>query len=325
LGHSQRGASHVRSELPNQDAFGYLTYSVKHSNGTILAVADGHGNSKSFRSDVGSNLAVEVAIKICSEFLQGTGIYLPSIKKNLGEQQIPGNIYETWKKRVEEHFNKNPFTAEEYETLGERSSSADRDREAIDANPLLAYGSTLLVAFVTDDYLFAFQLGDGDILSVSDITGEAVHLIPKDETLIANETTSLCLDNPIRHFRCRFHFFEERPPAIILLSTDGFSNSFALESGYLEAGVGYLDWLKQESPESLEKNLPAWLEEMTREGSGDDITLGIIYRTQPALSTISKPGLPEGTVRDDVSKQDPPSITGPSLKNDPLNPGLQAQ
>ncbi len=284
LGHSQLGASHVRQGLPNQDAIRYYNL-PDGSCPVVVAVADGHGSAKSFRSHVGAAIAAETAVQVCLEFLEGTGDAPPSAVKNAAEQHIPARIFQAWKRRVAEHHARNPFTTEELNRLAEQSGAADRDRMARAERPQLAYGSTLLTAFLTNEYLMAFQLGDGDILAVSDSTGEVGYVIPKDESLIANETTSLCQDDAHKYVRCRFQLFQGRPPGLVMLSTDGYANSFATAPDFLKAGTDYLDMLQSEGKNSLQKNLPEWLEEASRQGSGDDITLGMIYRITPPFAT----------------------------------------
>ena len=77
LGHSQLGASHSRQGLPNQDAIRFFIL-PDGSPPAILAVADGHGSAKSFRSDVGAALAVSTAEEVCRDFLEGIGDAAPS-------------------------------------------------------------------------------------------------------------------------------------------------------------------------------------------------------------------------------------------------------
>jgi len=69
-----------------------------------------------------------------------------------------------------------------------------------------------------------------------------------------------------------------------MLSTDGYANSFATPADFLKVGTDYLDMLQGEGKNPLQKSLPKWLEEASREGSGDDITLGMIYRIEPPLA-----------------------------------------
>jgi serine/threonine protein phosphatase PrpC len=274
LGHSQAGASHVRNGLPNQDAF----LSLQSEDGAIIAaVADGHGSPKSFRSDVGAKFAVESAVEVCQEFLKRFKEANLSDARNRIEQLLAKRITQDWEGRVDKHLKENPIPETKFELLPEAK------------RPHLAYGSTLLVAFVNERFLAALQIGDGDIVAVSDDSGEVTYAIPKDPSLIANETTSLSQEDAHKHFRFCFHVFESRPPALLLLSTDGYANSFATPNGYLQAGTDLLSMLLKEGPSLLDVNLPEWLEEASRDGSGDDVTVGIIYRKQPAIKETQSP------------------------------------
>ena len=283
LGYSQRGASHVRQNLPNQDAIGH-SLAADGSPPLILAVADGHGSPKSFRSEVGAQFAVEVGVEVCREFLDAMQGAAPSTVKSEAELKIPARIFQRWRQRVDEHFGQNPFMDAELARLAEQVGGTARNRATRPEQLHVAYGATLLVTVVTSQFLICFQLGDGDILAVSDSTGIADRVIPKDDSLIANETTSLCQDDGQRYMRFRFQLFQGAPPAMVLLSTDGYSNSFATPGAFLKAGADYLDMLRTDGADEVEKNLPAWLEETSRNGSGDDITVGIIYRREPLLA-----------------------------------------
>ena len=70
IGRSVRGASHVRSSLPNQDAIAWFPDSGKGPP-LIVAVSDGHGSPRNFRSDVGSKIAVEITTKTCQSAARG--------------------------------------------------------------------------------------------------------------------------------------------------------------------------------------------------------------------------------------------------------------
>src|SRR5437660_261399 len=60
---SARGAAHRASGLPNQDAVA----SQDGPGGVVVAVADGHGHIRHFRSADGAALAVEVACQVARE------------------------------------------------------------------------------------------------------------------------------------------------------------------------------------------------------------------------------------------------------------------
>jgi hypothetical protein len=132
--------------------------------------------------------------------------------------------------------------------------------------------------------------------------------IDRDELLIANETTSLCMDDPFPDFRFRFQYVGDSPPGLILLSTDGYPNSFRSQDGFLQVGTDLLDILCTDGGDSVEKDLPGWLREASSGGSGDDVTLGIVYRLAPPLRRPVVGGPPVEVVPD--SAQRPADSTG---------------
>jgi serine/threonine protein phosphatase PrpC len=304
IGETVPGASHIRSGTPNQDAILYVRESGR-ALPILLSVADGHGSPKCFRSDKGSRFAVRKAAQIIGEFLEERrGNFDLTEIETTGEDYLPREIVKKWKKTVEYHLKQNPFTEEELKKLEEKSGA--NSRKLIEENPLLAYGTTLLAAALEENFVLYVQLGDGDILNVSK-SGEVTKPLPEDERLLANETTSLCLKDADKDFRFSVQKISaEESPAIILLSTDGYLNSFSDESGFFQAGTDILQMLAEEKGfESVNENLKGWLEEATQMGSGDDCTVGIIYRPDAA----KKPSNASQTEKSDVSTtiENPPS------------------
>lgn len=282
IGQSVRGASHVRSGLPNQDA---IHWQPQSGDGPplIVAVSDGHGSPKSFRSEVGSQFAVEQAVAIIQELVSGQPASLNlSVVKRAAEERLPQEIVRRWQEAVDAHLRAHPFKPEELDALETKQGGAARD--TVVNNPHLAYGATILGILVTETYILYLQLGDGDILAVmpdSTITRP----VPGDERLFANQTTSLCSHDAWRDVRLRFQTLYGVLPALILISSDGYANSFVNDDEFLKVGVDILDILKTDGVAPVERNLPDWLNDATKAGSGDDITLAIVYRTDvPAAS-----------------------------------------
>ena len=276
IGGSVRGASHARTGLPNQDALGWLQ---KAGSGRLLIVAasDGHGSAKYFRSHVGSRLAVEAAIALAQEFLNGQ----PDLKnlsaiKRTAEERLPQELSRRWKEAVEAHIGSNPITVEELDAL-EKSDGVNA-RETISSKPTHAYGATILTVLVEESFILYLQLGDGDILLVSD-GGGVERPLPRDERLFANETTSLSSQSAWSDFRFGFQTLVGPPPALILLSTDGYANSFVNEDAFLKVGTDLLEMIRADGLDKVSDSLEAWLTEASASGSGDDITLALICRT----------------------------------------------
>jgi hypothetical protein len=278
IGETVPGATHLRAGIPNQDAILFLRESSR-SLPIIMSMSDGHGSPKCFRSHRGSDFAVKKAAVLFGEFLsERRGKFdLSEIESN--KDYLAGEFLKRWRETVEADLKKEPFSEEEFQTLEKKADA--KARKLVEENPLLAYGATSLTIALEEDFAIYMQLGDGDILNVS-ATGEVTKPLPEDDRLLANETTSLCLPKAEKDMRFLVQTFGEKEiPAMILLSTDGYLNSFSSEAGFFQAGTDILQMLGEEKGfEAVNDNLKAWLEEATQMGSGDDCTVGIIYRPE---------------------------------------------
>ena len=253
VGQSVRGAVHERNGLPNQDAICWLPASGDGSS-IVLAVADGHGSARYSRSHIGARLAVESGAQLVQDFLksQADSDNL-SLLKDATEDWLPRALVRRWVEVVTDHFNADPLNEES----------------------IVAYGATLIVAAVSERFALYLQLGDGEILTVSE-NGEVTRPLTRDDRLIANETTSLCASDAWRDFRVSFQPLNHSYPALILLSTDGYPNSFRHESGFFKVGSDILHMIREHGLDMVKDNLAGWLSDSTRAGSGDDVTLGIL-------------------------------------------------
>jgi serine/threonine protein phosphatase PrpC len=261
FGRSVRGASHRRRRIPNQDALGWTTTPAGH---LVIAVADGHGSSACFRSETGAALAVECSLSLIAEFsahLDFTTNFLDDVEHPFKQQLVT-----RWREAVSRHLDQEPFTAEE-ELLAARRPA------------FTPYGSTLLAVFASESQLFLLQIGDGDILMVSS-AGRVSRPWPRDARLLGVETTSLCTDDAVSNIRLRVEPLTPHSPSLVLLCTDGYSNSFRNDSGFLKVGTDLLEMIAEEGPEAVERDLEGWLDEASSLGSGDDVTLGVLFRQE---------------------------------------------
>lgn len=283
IGSSVRGASHVRAGIENQDAIGWIPPDGIGAH-VVVSVADGHGNPKSFRSAAGARLAVEVSQALAAELLtvQGGRVELSWVKDRL-EREAPRRIVREWRARVEEDLARSPFTEEEFACVRDREGQ--KAQALVESDPYLAYGSTLVTAVATQSFMAFWQIGDGDVLTVS-AAGAASLPLTGDERLIANETTSLCSANAWRLFRVAVF---GTPAPVIMVSTDGFANSFSDDEGYFRFGSDVLRMLVMEGVDVVGRRLTGWLGEMTQAGSGDDISLGIACRPSEFPDSLPPP------------------------------------
>jgi serine/threonine protein phosphatase PrpC len=289
-GDSVIGKIHVRSHLPNQDS---IRFNESHDGCVpiIVALADGHGSSKCFRSALGSSLATKIAIEVLAEFFKATeNLPLPNSSAlitadRLLKNEVPTSISRKWSEEVGRQTESDPFTDEELNRLSQKDLLYVKD------HPAIAYGTTLLAVLVTNHYVAYIQIGDGEILTVSD-SGEIDRPIPTDERLSGNETTSLAgyvrsgdrIKSPISStqahidFRIRLVPFARNTPRLILLTTDGYPNSFRSNEDFLKVGTDILSMINYAGFDAVSNEIPVWLSEASSVGSGDDVTLGLIYR-----------------------------------------------
>jgi hypothetical protein len=296
----------------------------------VLALSDGHGSAKSFRSEVGSRLAVDVATRELNNLLQGqrsvNRVDAPrgekqarslSWFKEMFEGYMPQKIVKGWRSEVLNHWRHNRLTPEQ-EAIMRGMTKAKNDAQRL----YIAYGATLLMALVTEAFILYLQLGDGDILTVSD-EGAVTRPIAEDPRLaIGDETTSLATDEPWRQVRMAFHPLvgTRTPPALIVLSTDGYAKSFKSEADFLKVGPDILGMLKSREIGLgyVEDHLKGWLNDASMTGSGDDITVGLIYRLPPPNSSKDKDmDTPAKTIRYLPSQQAARSSGADGENDDP--------
>lgn len=255
VGRSVRGASHVRRKESCQDAILWRVL----EDAIILAVADGHGSNRSPYSADGAQIAVDVAVDALEELYRNCNNNLITAKR-IAEEQLPQLMVRAWAERVQSiHIEKErPF----------------------DSNVLVQYGSTLLSVLATSEFLLLMQIGDGDMLIVnkSEEKNMVLRPISKDKRLIGNETTSLCRPEAWKDFYVKFIPIVNDPPALILVCTDGYTNSFQDEEEFQKAGPDFLELISLYGINEIDNKLEEWLLYSTNHGSGDDITVGLICR-----------------------------------------------
>jgi len=261
FGESIVGDSHLRRGTKCQDAIGWLV----GKNRAVMAIADGHGDKKCIHSDVGAKIAVEVAI----DTLLGFSEFLEEPRKlpffgHIAENYLPKLIVQSWREKIRKayrHIANSEFL---------------QDDEIYEL-----YGTTLVSALVVGDVGLFIQIGDGEILVVR-ADGSVFEPLSNDE-LFGNYTNSLSLPNATTKFRVGTTRFDVGKPALVLLCSDGISNSFVDEENFFKLGSDYLKLLEDRGFEYVVKKLPKWSKEIGHGGSGDDVSLGILWRCIPKI------------------------------------------
>ena len=275
---SVRGASHERSGKPNQDAVRVVTVAGE-TPGVVATVCDGHGGDRYVRSDVGSRLAAEEASTVGRRALASLGPNAPtsSIDNHLKTVVAPA-IVERWSKRVLLDVEQRPFTDDERQRAG----------DPLDRDPLISYGCTLVLGLFTATWIAFLQIGDGDVTIVSGSTAGAP--VPGDDRLVGGETTSLCLPTAVDD--ARTVVLGAPLPDLVLLTSDGYANSFASPTWREEVGFDLLRHVERLGIDGVEEQLASWLGESAI-AAGDDVSMALIHRSttdhRPAAATAAAP------------------------------------
>jgi hypothetical protein len=277
---SVRGAAHIRSGAPNQDAA-----RIWQGNGQnlplVLAMADGHGGASYTRSHIGAAYAVNTAVRVLARDLlprlltPGVAPDLTLVKRTCDEW-LPKVLVRLWQERVGRYTQRYPFAPEEI------TSPPSDGRNKADES-LTPYGATLVAALLTEHFHLYLQLGDGDILTVAADGVVSRPALPEDARLLGNETTSLCMADGWHNMRLAFQpkmAFQPvigEMPALILLSTDGYSNSFVDSASFEQIGSDFLSAIRTDGLPAVGEQLPNWLAQTSVAGSGDDITVALAF------------------------------------------------
>ena len=293
------GASHLQDDKPNQDsvltslpadaaAAGAATGVVgrpapsRRVYGTsrtpvVLAVSDGHGDAVAFRSDRGSSMAVAVVTHLLGEFEQrhrGRTDLRAAARE--ARELLPQLLKARWDARVRQDLAAYAYLDNAQHHLA--AEPAEIDRVADD--PLLMYGATCGAALITDHYLLYLMLGDPDIVAVHDDGGHSVPLKKLAETGSGTVTESLCEADAVANTLVAFEPLVGRPPVLVALSSDGVANSFTSEAGFAAWLGQRLRDLRQQTHEAVAVELPELLERLSRDGSGDDVSLVLAKRVE---------------------------------------------
>jgi|HubBroStandDraft_1064217.scaffolds.fasta_scaffold05441_7 hypothetical protein len=265
---SQRGAAHVAVQTQNQDS---VAVERAGTAGVVAAVADGHGHSRHLRSARGSRLAVSIGCRVGQELADQLGQAddaddadpASRITGLLRSFLVPA-VVQRWREAVLADVAADPFTdAEE----GKRRSGDE---------PVVAYGSTLLLCIALGDWLVLAQIGDGDVVGVR-LDGTPTLPIPADPQLDGLVTTSLCGPDAGGDFRIAVLNLTQAPLLAVLLATDGYGNA-QVEQEWPSSFSKDLAWLlTRRDMRWLASQLPAWAARCaSADGSADDTTIALL-------------------------------------------------
>jgi len=299
------GASHQRRGLPCQDAS--LSASVRSADGQaigLMAVADGHGGSRYWLSDVGSRLACELAIALASQDLStqpmsGSDAQSLDAIRHWLSTELPPRLVSRWQTAIRADWQS-------------RSLPPEHCREGFSSQ---TYGTTLALVVLTPRWWAHTGLGDWDLVLLSNTQADRIISEETLPGLQAEATESLCQSNAELRFAARtgVHSLtgDQCQACGVVLSTDGIRKSCASDADHL-ALCRYLlqeAQLQQTRTATEASNLDPSLERISREGSGDDVSValagfGCLAPERETSAPAAPPPLPALTL-DRVASRDP--------------------
>ena len=198
--------------------------------------------------------------------------------KREGDTKIAQEIDAEWKRRILR-----------LHARCKRKMPLDENRNKDKGAVYKLYGSTLLGLVMTGDFLFAFQLGDGDIVKVSE---NGVYPVIEADKILGTETHSLGKQESWKKAITRIRRREENEqlPAMYMLSSDGLSNSYKNDEEFQKTCMDYYALLKEHGVKAVSDQLKTWLQETSEMGSGDDITALFAYETSQVLQSGASDG-----------------------------------
>ena len=243
------GASHLRDNIPNQDAVAHRVVEIGHGTVAVIAVADGAGSAP--RSDEGSRVAVDAAVA--------------SVVEGINRQPAAAFAESTAASTVREAIKRAKIEVERY---GRRHNVPTRE-----------LASTLIVAFASESLMTAAQVGDGAVIAFNIGRDNAITLCEAHTGEYANETTFITSRSRPHEIASVGHASGYDYDSLALI-TDGLQN-LALKMPEREAFLGFwkpilTDLAQTDEPEAVPGRLHAFISgQRVQSRTTDDVTIAI--------------------------------------------------
>lgn len=266
------GESHLRQSLPCQDAYKLVTASHAAESWAGFSVADGHGSKKCVHSDVGSANACQAAMLAFEALLLKSNGDSNTLAENF-RAKFAREMLNKWQELCKSHF--------EYHHTLENKTEATADASFSEGGDFLNnYGTTLSAAFLSDKELFLFRIGDSDITVLDDNKNSPYFAFKDDDSLVGSQTHSLCTKNAFDN--AQVDIISATDLKAVFLTTDGVINSFGTDEGFFRAlSKSVYGQMGEFGLQAMIDSLPDYMRNMTKKGSGDDVTLVCVAFSYP--------------------------------------------
>ncbi len=280
------GAAHQRKGRPCQDAVAVSRYRSRDGQPVqVMAVADGHGGEHYLLSDVGSALACELALQVVREHLglwDLQGAQAPELDTWVHwlASELPQRIHSRWLALVREHWQQHTAL----------SSAPDQapcsEATTPEAEVPRLYGTTLGLVVMAPRWWGYTGVGDWDLVQVG-ADGQAALLSEELAGDGGGEATgSLCLEQAAGLFRSGLEPIEHPEATFgLLLSTDGIRKSCATDADFLLLAAHLIATPAAGASEVLAANL----DQITSEGSGDDVSVAMAQHGSLFTPSLFRP------------------------------------
>lgn len=268
------GLSHINNNMECED----YSLSFADDNLSVAVICDGHGDKNCFRSALGAKIGCEIAVKKARQFQNYLSNDVDREKKDFDGllQDLEEDIVNLWRQSVLSDAKENPFTEEELTPLSANVQEIYRNHQRMEK----AYGCTLILAVIMQDYWYALQIGDGKCVALYD-DGVYVEPIPADEeNCVGNRSTSICGSHALEDFR---HYWSQIKPLAVYVSSDGIEESFD-EKGLFNLYYSITHWVQNDGKEIAERQIEDLLPKISEGGSGDDVSIAGIIAPAPRIS-----------------------------------------
>ena len=288
--------------------------SCEYNDHTIMACADGHGDRRCLYAARGAELSVQTAIRVLHKYyFKEAGIEAYGKALNDEREQIAKDIVCEWTGAVlEDYHNTHPedvefsarfntlynyskriysvregeITADEFQRLAARRDRYEKDIY----KKTFLYGTTLNAMVVTDKFVFAIGIGDGDVVAVN---GKRVEWLLPRSGQFDSSTNSLCqnFSYMLESFMARYvpvtsgrKLTDSRfKPDLVMISTDGLRNSFLSDEEFADMISDIAAAFKSGSGMTFVRQSRQWIDERSEYGpTQDDISFTLCTKYLPA-------------------------------------------